>query len=303
VSVSPESTLFSSAIAHAGYSAYYWITASEESQQPMVAQQAYGRLKAIADIIPDRTATYQQVLLAAAEIGIRFAVDDLEYLRRSLEAAMSLEPAEIPTRQQLAAWLYALKTFEPNSNDFRRELLAIFAGHRGSIQIAENGISALMKRNKSAKPSETAQARLDLAEAALQPNLEKIEPAYRVAWLYRKADALGDLGNAKEALAILEPLEAEQPNDAGIKLRIARMLTAQQADPAKPLGKWRQLAAQLKPQSEGWFEAKYHVALLLVRSGEKEEARKMLEYMKAIPPGWENSHLRTEFDQLLQRLR
>jgi thioredoxin-like negative regulator of GroEL len=148
-----------------------------------------------------------------------------------------------------------------------------------------------------------AEARARLADAALAKYGEQMETAERTAWLYRQADSRIDLGDTRGALSILEHLEQQLPNDAGVKIRIARLLTVQESDPARPLTKWRQLAAQLKPQSDGWYEAKYNVAVLLDKSGESEAARKMLQYMQAIPPGWENSHLRDDFDKLLRRLR
>jgi hypothetical protein len=86
-------------------------------------------------------------------------------------------------------------------------------------------------------------------------------------------------------------------------LRIALLVTKidEANDPEKSLAAWRRLAALLKPQTDGWYESKYHVALMLERLGRREEAKKMLLYLKTIPPGWEQSDWKDRFERLLQR--
>ena len=58
----------------------------------------------------------------------------------------------------------------------------------------------------------------------------------------------------------------------------------------------------MKPRSDAWFEAKLQVAKALSASGEQGKAIDMLNYMKAIPPGWQQSRWKTEFEQLLRQL-
>ena len=134
-----------------------------------------------------------------------------------------------------------------------------------------------------------------------------LSPAERelTFWLYRKSEALADAQQHEAALSVLLELEEKFPQDAGIQLRIARLLTRVFAnqEPAKPLAKWRRLATQLKPHTPNWYEAKLQVASLLEKSGKKQEARKLLEYLKAVPPGWEQSHLKDEFDRLLAKCK
>ena len=74
------------------------------------------------------------------------------------------------------------------------------------------------------------------------------------------------------------------------------------SDPEKPINQWRLLARRLRPESENWFMAKYNVAELLHRSGKRDDALKLLKYIKANPPGWDNSKLKPDFDSLFQKL-
>jgi hypothetical protein len=55
----------------------------------------------------------------------------------------------------------------------------------------------------------------------------------------------------------------------------------------------------LKPQTSAWFEAKSETARLLIQAGQRDEARKFLQYLKAVPPGWEQSDRREQFERLL----
>ncbi|HMP79434.1 MAG TPA: hypothetical protein PKD54_08290, partial [Pirellulaceae bacterium] len=69
------------------------------------------------------------------------------------------------------------------------------------------------------------------------------------------------------------------------------------------LAQWRQIAAATPEHSEPWYEAKYYVAWLLLETGQRNQALQMLEYLKAVPPGWHNSSRREDFERLLARCR
>ena len=71
---------------------------------------------------------------------------------------------------------------------------------------------------------------------------------------------------------------------------------------SRALRQWRRIAAMARPRTELWFEAKLQVAQLLVSGGQPGEARKLLEFIRAVPPGWNNSPLAGQFEQLLNGL-
>ncbi|MDG2181818.1 MAG: hypothetical protein P8L78_09015, partial [Mariniblastus sp.] len=104
-----------------------------------------------------------------------------------------------------------------------------------------------------------------------------------------------------KASQTLTELEQKYPRNAEIQMQLARALTGEleESSPEIPLKKWRQIATRLKKNTPNWYEAKYQVARLLLKSGDREGAAKLLKYMKAIPPGWNQSKRKPQFESLL----
>ena len=69
------------------------------------------------------------------------------------------------------------------------------------------------------------------------------------------------------------------------------------------LAQWRRIASANRQQSDEWFAAKLNVARMLVADNQRDDARKMLEYMQAVPPGWKDAANAAEFDRLLAELK
>ena len=114
-------------------------------------------------------------------------------------------------------------------------------------------------------------------------------------FLLSKASALVELGKEQEAQEIFKQLTAADPKNLTVLLGMARVSKGENA-----LKLWRSIASRTKQQTAAWFEAKYNVAKLLHESGKSSEASKMLKYIKAVPPGWEDSELKPRFERLLR---
>lgn len=128
-------------------------------------------------------------------------------------------------------------------------------------------------------------------------------PSSQTYWLLEKARALQQLGEDTQAVELLRKLSLEKPKSQEIQLRLARSLSKIEPGSEAALQQWRRIAAQVKPQSTAWFEAKLNVAKTLAAAGQDQKALEMLNYMNAIPPGWTRSPLKAEFDKLLVRLK
>ncbi len=161
-----------------------------------------------------------------------------------------------------------------------------------------NGISKFYRDDKA--KSQLADVQI-LVNESLAKQFDRLDDKQKVRWSMAKALALETAGDRQQAIAELEKLSQSQPREALVQLEFARMLSrsSQDSDWQKGLDRWRVIANRTKKNSASWYEAKFHVAELLLRSGNKQEARQLLEYIKAIPPGWENSSLKTDFDDLL----
>ena len=114
-------------------------------------------------------------------------------------------------------------------------------------------------------------------------------------FLLSRASSLVELGKEKEAQEIFKQLTAADPRNLTVLLGMARVSKGESA-----LKLWRSIASRTKQQTSAWFEAKYNVARLLHESGKSSEASKMLKYIKAVPPGWEDSELKPKFERLLR---
>ncbi len=112
---------------------------------------------------------------------------------------------------------------------------------------------------------------------------------------FSKAKALAGIGKKQEATSILKKLAQADSGNQKVLVALAEI-----SDGAEALKLWRSIAARSSAQSQVWFEAKYNVAKLLHDSGKSAEAEKMLKYIKAVPPGWEKSELKSEFEKLLR---
>jgi TolA-binding protein len=120
-------------------------------------------------------------------------------------------------------------------------------------------------------------------------------------WKLKQASVLIALKQNQQALHALAELEKKYPKNAEIQMQLARSLTGalEESNPKIPLEKWRHIATRLKKNTPNWYEAKYQVARLLFKSGDREGAAKLLKYIKAIPPGWNQSKLKPQFESLL----
>lgn len=130
-----------------------------------------------------------------------------------------------------------------------------------------------------------------------QPDKAKLKDT----WKLKQASVLIALKQNQQALHALEELEKKYPKNAEIQMQLARSLTGalEESNPKIPLEKWRHIATRLKKNTPNWYEAKYQVARLLFKSGDREAAAKLLKYIKAIPPGWNQSKLKPQFESLL----
>ncbi len=123
----------------------------------------------------------------------------------------------------------------------------------------------------------------------------------RKTWELQSAQILFDNGQMKDASQLLISLARDNPNRSDIQLMYARSLEAINADTVSQLAQWRRVASQQKDHSDPWFEAKYGISRLLAESGKKTEAAQILRFIQTVPPGWNDSKLRKQFESLLMQ--
>jgi hypothetical protein len=165
------------------------------------------------------------------------------------------------------------------------------------------GLTELAAGSDAAVRRELAALQLGAIDR-LRPQASKLDAGQRLALEKVAADALASAGQRKQALAAYEALATAQPDRGDIQEGYAALLAdALDTDKAaleKALGRWRIIAQASRPRTDRWWRAKYQVALLCQRLGDKEQAAKLVRYLEATPPGLDGSPLEREFRELLK---
>jgi tetratricopeptide (TPR) repeat protein len=240
-----------------------------------------------------------ELTLARAKLSFRYGLENSGELAKQI--VKTLESADEDDRLLLSAELIVAVADAdppPNSTPAVEDILNDIAGNESALKQAVAGINDLLEQRQDSVSETVINTKLKIAQLALALDLDEVQ---RIAWMGDWADALQRLNRDAEAVDALTELAAKEPQSAAIQLQLCRALSKLEGDQAvaRALNSWRRLALKLKPKSENWFEAKYNVALLLHKAGESGEALKLLEYLKAIPPGWSQSSWKADFDRLL----
>lgn len=235
-----------------------------------------------------------------AEIGLVAGVLDPEPVVAQLEALVqATSDQELTCRQQAQAWRVVALASDPARREAALGALQELPNEPSLMRICRRGFRALADRQSDRNGPSLAKLRLTAADKALVAEQDADEI---VTWQLEQARAVQEQGQLDRAIELLSQLAAERPRSLEIRLRLGRALTEQDVAAAETLKHWRQIAAQVKPHTEPWYEAKYEVARSLGAAGQREQAIRMLKYLRAIPPGWSQSSRRAEFEQLLKDL-
>ncbi len=165
-----------------------------------------------------------------------------------------------------------------------------------------------------------AKSRVELAKLSLQATnllLTKQLSDAKMTQVQRiRAEAFVAAGQRTNALALYESLAKTHSTNGPIQVGYGQLLLDGDDDKEsqeRALVQWRKIDRASRPRSDRWWKAKYSIALAQynlsryykTRNAEqatllKNRAEQLLQYLKAMPPGWENSALKAKFEQLLK---
>ena len=300
--VPTTSKRFPQAITQATNAASKILLSLEQSKQPLepITNRLIGQIREPAAKNPNLKAITE---LLAADIDIRFRsrLPDQQTL-----SEFEQDPRISNSGPQLTDLRLAIQTVSKikDLDAFAKQLLA--AQNKPAVQQRLHGyLNAMRIRNDSSNSAQTlATANLQVAQQATTDARQANQKERATAWELRVVKLQSILNQHEQAIELLTKLVKEFPRKADLQIKLARAMTAaySKSDPEKPINQWRQLARRLRPESDNWFMAKYNVAKLLHRSGKRDDALKLLKYIKANPPGWDNSKLKPDFDALFQKL-
>lgn len=265
-----------------------------------LSQQMFDKLNQAGIGPNDRwTDATRQLLLASTQFSMQHEVGDPLALSRLLKRAMSeSDDASDGWKRSATAWLVVVKAAQSETLREALELADGLSGFdEGALAECFDGVAKVRSVDGLAQRNEL---KLKLIEFALAQSIR--DPAAQGRWLSRKSTLLVELGRGGEAIGMLNQLIEDNPRRADLQIALAKALTGAEGKTEEALLQWRRVASKSKPQSRNWFEAKYYVAKQLIKSGKSDDAKKLLDYLKVIPPGWEDSHLKAEFDRLHSEL-
>jgi hypothetical protein len=247
----------------------------------------------------DRTAA-----LGGARLLLQLTTDGYSAAEELLRGALLGSPHESAPWKQSAQALLVVALAGQSSQ--RGEAVQIVAqlGEDSPAQLLEmlGGLTELAHASSPEVKAELAALQLSALER-LRPQRAKLEAAQQVALARIEAEALVAAGRRDEALAAYEKLAQEQPHSAAVQQGFAELLSAGQdrATMERALAQWRVVAQGSRPQTERWFRAKYEVAHLNYRLGDKAQAAQLIKYLEVTPPGLDATPLKRQFLELLQQ--
>ena len=132
----------------------------------------------------------------------------------------------------------------------------------------------------------------------LTDQLVGVTPDFKTRWYLIEAEAYMQSGNLRDSLKKYQTLAQRNPRHGLIQLRYAQALSRSDEHFESGLIQWRRVLQGNPPKSDRWYEAKYNIASLYLREGNREEARKQIRYLE-VTSGfgtWEQS-----FQELLRQ--
>ena len=116
---------------------------------------------------------------------------------------------------------------------------------------------------------------------------------------------MADSGETAEASAAFRSLAAEFPRDGAIQEAYARLLSEQsdRESLATALIKWRALEKGSPAGAPRWFRAKYAIALVHYRLGDRRQAAKLITLLQLLRPDLGGPEMKRKFEDLLRDCR
>ena len=149
---------------------------------------------------------------------------------------------------------------------------------------------------------QVAQWQLQLIDRCLK-NHPTLETSMATRLRVARAWALAYQGADSLAVQELQGLLDQRPQDGLLQETMGEVLNLL-GKPyiEKALAQWRLLASRSQPRTDRWYRARYWVIRLTAESGDRKRATQLLNYLKAVPPGWSDASNREQFEELAKDL-
>ena len=279
LAIAPDFKDMSVAISFARAAARRQLDDQSERRAMEIAKQMLADWSSFYDASPD--SQKPAVANAMAELSLVFSAEDDAKTRQRMEGLKNVPAASENLEFQ---YLSALLADDEESN----RLLTAAESSQFDPSTVERFLQLIEKLDASQR---IAEIQLRIATDALS---KAADAKLKRQLSNTRAAALVTLGRRDEAEAIYRQMMKDDPKDQAAIVELARVLSGDES-----LKIWRRIASRAAAHTDIWYEAKFNVARLLHESGKRDEAAKMLKYIKAVPPGWDRSSLKAQFETLL----
>jgi predicted Zn-dependent protease len=135
--------------------------------------------------------------------------------------------------------------------------------------------------------------------------MERVDAKDRVTLERAQAELLARTGDRDAAVTTFKGLVAKYPKDATVRRRLAELLAegSTRAEWEASLAQWRALAEGLRPDTPGWFEAKYRTAEMHARLGNRKTAARVVTVLRITRPELGGAEMKERFLKLLESVR
>lgn len=163
------------------------------------------------------------------------------------------------------------------------------------------GLEGLGRGNASSS-NELSAVRLKLAQS-LEPDQHTISVEERRQWQLAWARALAAAGQTEDASRRYAALLEAQSDNQAAQYEYAQLLadSSDRASLQRALKLWLDVLAGADPQSQRWFEAKYHLARTHFQLGDPGRAAKIIRLTQVLHPELGTPQLKQQFTELLAR--
>lgn len=261
-----------------------------------IASRLQPLLEVPAESLPDNwNQTRSQIVLLLAKLETLFGAELGANLDSQLKNLVSNTSLSNDVREDANALQFVRAPFE-------LPMAPTPSGRSRQLEIIREGLTRVSGDSEAIANAE----RLISASRKLSDYILELSPSQQKKWQEATLDALILTGKTSEALELATAIAKANPRTASAQIGLAKLLTQQASGSEEyreaALNQWRKVARASRKQTAGWFTAKYYVAKLLNDQGKREDALKLLNFIRAVPPGWDKAPNATDFNLLFQQL-
>ena len=309
--VAPDDPQFALAVQAAARCYEAWLKQCQADSKPteQIADNAAEWFESLARTSSEQSAgdsldaAQQAAIVAAARLWVNYAPSGQHRAEEMLAQTLRDNPDAPEAWRTTAEALLVSALAAQGKRREAAEVLEHISG--GSAAQLLDLLAGLVRVAQTATPAVRAElAALELQTVELlRRNTNQLQADQQRRLARLEAQALADAGHTREALLAYRRLAEAYPRDGELQEAYAELLVEQtdRVSLQTALGKWRELEKHSPERSARWFRAKYNVALIQFRLGEKAKAAKIITLLKLLQPDLGGPEMRAKFESLLRR--